>query len=75
MKFPSVEVNTNNKTNLAFMFNNIFGEENAIEYIDTLDNGNVCIHFNQDLPMTPSIQKFYEAMKVVGEVIVKPFES
>ncbi len=75
MKFPSVEVNTTKKSNLAFLFNKIFGEENAIDSIDTLNNGNVCIHFNQDLPMTPDIQKFYEAMKEVGEVTMKPFES
>jgi hypothetical protein len=75
MKFPSVEVNTSNKANLAFMFNRIFGEENAIDSIDTLDNGNVCIHFNQDLPMTSAIQKFYESMKEVGEVTMKPFEN
>jgi hypothetical protein len=71
MKFPSVEVNTNNTINLAFMFNRIFGEENAIEYIDNLDNGNVCIHFNQELPMTPEIEKFYALMKETGEIKFK----
>jgi hypothetical protein len=68
MKFPSVEVTTTNSNKLAFIFNRIFGEENAIESIDKLENGSVCIHFNQDLPMTPEIEKFYQAMKDMGEV-------
>lgn len=71
MKFPPVEVNTSNKVSLAFMFDRIFGEENSIESIDTLENGNVCLHFNQDLPMTPNIEKFYAAMTVVGEITIK----
>ncbi len=75
MKFPPVEVNTNNKVNLAFMFDRIFGEENAIESMDSLENGNVCLHFNQELPMTPNIEKFYAAMKVMGEVTMKPFKT
>jgi hypothetical protein len=75
MKFPPVEVNTTNKANLVFMFDRIFDEENAIESIETLDNGNVCLHFNQDLPMTPKIEKFYRAMEIVGEVIMTPYRT
>jgi hypothetical protein len=68
MKFPSVEVNTINPTRLAFIFNRIFGEENAIESMDQLENGSVCIHFNQNLPMNPDIEKFYQSMKEMGEI-------
>jgi len=75
MKFPPVEVNTTNTTSLGFLFDRIFGEENAIESIDTLENGNVCIHFNQDLPMTANIQKFYDGLRVVGEVTMKPYSK
>ena len=70
MKFPSVEVSTTNPTKLAFIFNRIFGEENAIESIDHLDNGSVCIHFNQDLPTTPDIEKFYQTMKEFGDITI-----
>lgn len=71
MKFPSVEVTTTNPTKLAFIFNRIFGEENAIETIDHLSNGSVCIHFNQELPMTTEIEKFYQSMKEAGEITIK----
>lgn len=71
MKFPSIELNTNKIHNLVFIFNQIFGEENVIESVDYLDNGYVCIHFNQDLPMTPNIEKFYRKMKDVGEIKIK----
>ena len=71
MKFPSVEVTTSNPTKLAFIFNQIFGEENSIDFIDHLENGSVCIHFNQDLPMTSEIEKFYQTMKEMGEITIK----
>lgn len=75
MKFPSVQVATRNPTQLAFIFNRIFGEENAIESIDQLDNDSVCIHFNQELPMTPDIEKFYQSMKEMGEIKITGYEN
>jgi hypothetical protein len=71
MKFPSIEVTTSSPTRLAFIFNRIFGEENAIESMDKLESGSVCVHFNQDLPMTPEIEKFYQSMKEMGEITIK----
>ena len=70
-KFPSVQVTTSNPTRLSFIFNRIFGEENAIESIDHLNDGTVCIHFNQELPMTSDIEKFYQSMKEMGEITIK----
>jgi hypothetical protein len=68
MKFPSVEVNTTSSKHLIYIFNKIFGEENAVESIDYHEDGKVCIHFNQDLPMTPDIEKFYKSMQEMGEI-------
>jgi hypothetical protein len=69
MKFPSVEVNTKSSKYIIYLFNKIFGEENAIEYIeDQREDGIICVHFNQSLPMTPDIEKFYQAMKDTGEI-------
>ncbi len=67
MKFPSIEVNTTNTKYISFIFNKIFDEENAIDYIEELDNGSLCIHFNQNLPMTPKIQDFYHSA-INGEI-------
>ena len=61
MKFPSIEVNTNTGKYMPFIFNQIFDEENAIDYVEELPSGSLCIHFNQTLPMTPKIQSFYKS--------------
>ena len=70
MKFPSIEVNTNNTKYLSFIFNKIFDEENAIDSIEELENGSICIHFNQTLPMTSKIQDFYRSASS-GEIMLE----
>lgn len=72
MKFPSIEVNNiSNTCNLLMIFDKVFGEENSVEFIEKLDNGTVRMHFNQELPMTQSIEEFYKRMKTDGETKIK----
>lgn len=72
MKFPSIEVNNiSDSCNLLMIFDKVFGEENSVEFIEKLDNGTVRMHFNQELPMTQSIEEFYKRMKTDGETKIK----
>ncbi len=65
-RFPSIEINTQSVNQTIYYLNGIFGEEHAVESVEHFDNGYTRIHFDQSLPMTPAIERFYEKMRELG---------